>query len=144
MNVAIERIGNHNFDPPTLQHREDVCVDLQANIEDPVMILPGEDALIGTGWAMTVPKDVGMFLYPRSGLGAKHGIVLGNLVGVIDGGYRQEVKVCVWNRSDDPYAILPGDRIAQAAFVPIVRPTFVEVDSVGTTDRGDGFGSSGR
>lgn len=145
MFCKIKRVGNHDFSTPTYQHKGDLAVDLQANLEHDVHLYPGEEVLIGCGWSFAIPDGVGMFVLPRSGLGAKYGIILGNTVGVIDGGYRDEVGIKVWNRNTEgePFTIHHGDRIAQAVFMPIVRPTFVEVEDLDTTDRNGGFGSSG-
>lgn len=112
-----------------------------------VVLKAGETALFGTGLSIYLqnPDYVGM-VYPRSGLGSKHGIVLGNLVGVIDADYQGELLVCLWNRSDEDYTIKLGERIAQYVVTPVVKPTFTIVKEFsGVTERGEGgFGSSGK
>jgi dUTP pyrophosphatase len=121
-------------------------VDIYAHIEKEIAIHPGNTALIPTGFAMAIPPGFAALLIPRSGLGHKSGIVLGNLVGLIDEDYRGGVAVSVWNRqrSGMPFLISPGDRIAQMVIVPIARPTYRVVEELPSTDRGDGgFGSTG-
>lgn len=122
-------------------------LDLRAATTESVTILPNECTLIGTGVAVHI-KDVNICatILPRSGMGHKHGIVLGNLVGLIDADYQGELKVSVWNRSTVPFTFLPGERIAQLVFLPVIHPTFTEVTEFGTdSERGEGgFGSSGR
>lgn len=121
-------------------------LDLRANVAAPVIVAPGQTTLIGTGYAVYLedPAYAAMLL-PRSGLGHKHGIVLGNLVGLIDSDYQGELKVSVWNRSSEPYTIEPGERIAQMVIVPVVQAEFIVTDDFITSERGDGgFGSSGR
>ena len=121
-------------------------IDLRACIDDPETLLPGECTLIPSGIAVHIadPTLAGVLL-PRSGLGHKHGIVLGNLVGLIDSDYQGEVFVSCWNRSDQTYEIEPGDRIAQMVFVPITQVEFEVVDSFDSSDRDSGgFGHTGR
>ena len=121
-------------------------LDLRANVADAFTLAPGEVKLVGTGYAINL-QDPGYaaMLLPRSGLGHKHGIVLGNLVGLIDSDYQGELKVSVWNRSSEPYTIEPDERIAQMVIVPVVQAEFIVTDDFITSDRGEGgFGSSGR
>lgn len=121
-------------------------LDLRACLDAPLTLAPGEVALIGTGFAMHI-ADPGLaaVLLPRSGLGHKHGIVLGNLVGLIDSDYQGEVKVSCWNRGAAPFTIAPGERIAQLVLVPVVRARFEVVRDFTPTARGDGgFGHTGR
>ena len=121
-------------------------LDLRACLDAPLTLAPGEVALIGTGFAMHI-ADPGLaaVLLPRSGLGHKHGIVLGNLVGLIDSDYQGEVKVSCWNRGAAPFTIAPGERIAQLVLVPVVRARFEVVRDFTPTGRGDGgFGHTGR
>lgn len=121
-------------------------LDLQACIESPVTIHPGETILIDTGIAIFIkdPKLAATIL-PRSGLGHKHGIVLGNLVGLIDSDYQGPLKVSCWNRGSESYTIQPGDRMAQLVVVPVVQVAFEVVDTFEQTERGDGgFGSTGK
>lgn len=116
-------------------------------LTDDFVLKAGESQLFGTGLAIYLqnPDYVGM-VYPRSGLGSKHGIVLGNLVGVIDADYQGELLVCLWNRSQEDYTIKLGERIAQYVVTPVVKPKFAVVEEFsGSTDRGaGGFGSTGK
>lgn len=120
-------------------------MDLRAAIDGPLTIKPFECLLIETGIAMYIadPNLTAMIL-PRSGLGHKHGLVLGNLVGLIDADYQGGLKVSLWNRSQNAYTIEPGDRIAQLVIVPIVQATWQIVEQFKRTDRADGgFGHTG-
>lgn len=131
---------------PAYQSLGAAGLDLRANIAHGLTLEPGEVKLIGTGYAVYL-EDPGFaaMLLPRSGLGHKHGIVLGNLVGLIDSDYQGELKVSLWNRSSEPFYIEPGDRIAQMVIVPVVQAEFVVTDDFKVSARGtDGFGSSGR
>lgn len=120
--------------------------DVRAWVKEPVFVHPGETKFIPLGFAMALPENMAALLLPRSGLGTKSGIVLGNLVGLIDSDYRGEVAVAVWNRNTEgmPFKIGRGDRIAQMVIVPVLRAECVEVDSLECTERGaGGFGSTG-
>ena len=120
-------------------------LDLRAALSEKLVVNPGEVVLVGTGVAMHLadPSLAAMIL-PRSGLGHKHGIVLGNLVGLIDSDYQGELKVSVWNRSDKPYTIEPMERLAQMAIVPVVQVEWNLVDDFDSSNRGNGgFGSTG-
>lgn len=120
--------------------------DLRAALRDPVEIMPGECVLIGTGLCIYQPDPnyVGD-LVPRSGLGHKHGIILGNGIGTIDSDYQGELKISCWNRSGKTYQVVPGERIAQMVYKRVERAQFTIVDEFETTDRAEGgFGSSGR
>ncbi|WP_069470840.1 dUTP diphosphatase [Candidatus Marithrix sp. Canyon 246] len=118
-------------------------IDLRACIEKPLEIQAGETQLIGSGIAIDInDPNLSAMLLPRSGLGVKHGIVLANLVGLIDSDYRKEVKIAVWNRSDTAFVINPGDRICQMVFVPIVQVQLEWVEELNDQGR-DGFGSTG-
>ena len=121
-------------------------MDLRACMDAPMNIAAGQTELIGTGIAMYIgDPGYAATLLPRSGLGHKHGIVLGNLVGLIDSDYQGELKVSVWNRSDKDYLIEPGDRIAQLVVVPVVQAQLKVVDEFATSERGEGgFGHSGK
>lgn len=121
------------------------AIDLRACIDDALRISPGETKLIPTGIALNM-QDTGMAatILPRSGLGHKHGIVLGNLVGLIDSDYQGELFISVWNRGNDEFSISSGDRIAQLMFIPILKADFVLVDEFEATERGTGgFGHTG-
>ena len=121
-------------------------LDLRACLDAPLTLAPGAVALIGTGFAIHI-ADPGLaaVLLPRSGLGHKHGIVLGNLVGLIDSDYQGEVKVSCWNRGAAPFTVEPGERIAQLVLVPVVQARFEVVDEFTPTARGaGGFGHTGR
>ena len=121
-------------------------LDLRACIDAPVLIEPGEAQLIPTGLAIHIGDPaLAAMLLPRSGLGHKHGIVLGNLVGLIDSDYQGPLMVSCWNRSGKAFTIEPMERIAQLVIVPVVQATFRVVEAFGATDRGvSGFGSTGR
>lgn len=118
--------------------------DLRACLDAPLTLAPGETALIGTGIAIHL-DDPGLcaLILPRSGLGHR-GLVLGNLVGLIDSDYQGELKISTWNRGQESQTIEPGDRIAQLVITPVIQPTFVEVEAFDATDRGEGgFGHTG-
>src|SRR5450755_2186147 len=120
-------------------------LDLRACIEVPLILAPGQTQLIPTGLAIHIadPHLAAMIL-PRSGLGHKHGIVLGNLVGLIDSDYQGPLMVSCWNRGHAAFTVQPFERIAQLVVVPIVQASFRVVDEFGASDRGtSGFGSSG-
>ena len=139
------RIGNE-FPVPQYATSGSAGLDLRACLKEPLQLLPGDTQLIPTGMAIYVadPKLAAVIL-PRSGLGHKHGIVLGNLVGLIDSDYQGELLISCWNRGNDHFTIQPGERIAQLVFVPVVRTEFEVVPEFTATDRGDGgFGHSGR
>lgn len=121
-------------------------MDLRACIDQPVTLQPGETQLIGTGLAIHIgdPGLAGVIL-PRSGLGHKHGIVLGNLVGLIDSDYQGELMISCWNRGQTPFTLEPGERLAQYVLVPVVQAKLNIVDDFSATERGaGGFGHSGR
>lgn len=120
-------------------------LDLRAAVYHPITLEPGQKVLIPTGLAIHI-GDPGLaaMILPRSGLGHKHGIVLGNLVGLIDSDYQGPLMVSCWNRSSEPFTINPMDRIAQLVIVPVVQAQFRRVDEFTTTERGvGGFGSTG-
>ncbi|WP_028534773.1 dUTP diphosphatase [Paludibacterium yongneupense] len=121
-------------------------LDLRAAIENDILIAPGETHLVPTGLAIHI-ADPGLaaIILPRSGLGHKHGIVLGNLVGLIDSDYQGQVFVSVWNRSGEAFRLAPLERIAQLVVVPVVQVGFNIVDEFPESQRGEGgFGSTGR
>lgn len=121
-------------------------MDLRACLDAPLTLAPGATALIPSGIAIHVQDhSVAAMLLPRSGLGHKHGIVLGNLVGLIDSDYQGQLYVSCWNRGQESFTVQPGERIAQLVFVPVVRADFEVVDDFPPSERGaGGFGSSGR
>lgn len=121
-------------------------IDLRACLEESVELAPGETILIPTGLAIYV-EDPGLaaMILPRSGLGHKHGIVLGNLVGLIDSDYQGQLMVSCWNRGKDTFKIEIGERIAQLILVPVVQAEFEVVEEFEESSRGEGgFGSTGR
>jgi dUTP pyrophosphatase len=121
-------------------------LDLRAALEAPIVLAPGQTQLIPTGLSMHL-GDPGLaaMILPRSGLGHKHGIVLGNLVGLIDSDYQGPLMVSCWNRGDTAFTIAPMERIAQLVIVPVVQAAFRVVESFDASERGEGgFGSTGR
>jgi dUTP pyrophosphatase len=121
-------------------------LDLRVCINEPLQIAAQETVLLPTGLAIYIADPhLAAVILPRSGLGHKHGIVLGNLVGLIDSDYQGELKISCWNRNQEHFTVNPGERIAQLVFLPIMRAAFSVVDSFTESSRGqDGFGSSGR
>ena len=120
-------------------------LDMRACIDGPLTVAPGETVLVPTGLAIHI-CDAGLaaVLLPRSGLGHKHGLVLGNLTGLIDSDYQGQVYISCWNRGSKSYAVQPGERIAQMVFVPVQQVQFKVVDEFEDSDRGEGgFGHSG-
>ncbi len=121
-------------------------MDLRACIDESLTVQPGETHLIPTGMAIHIADPAyAATILPRSGLGHKHGIVLGNLVGLIDSDYQGQLFISCWNRGDTAFTIEEGDRIAQLVIIPVVQVTLNQVDSFDETDRGEGgFGHSGK
>ena len=121
-------------------------LDLRACLDEPVELQPGETVLIPTGMAIYInDHQLAAVLLPRSGLGHKHGIVLGNLVGLIDSDYQGQVFISCWNRGNTAFTINVGERIAQMVFVPVVQVKFEQVDTFDESLRGvGGFGHTGR
>ena len=145
LKVLDPRIGRE-FPLPRYETSGSAGLDLRACVDAPAEIAPGETALVPSGIAIHI-ADPGLaaVVLPRSGLGHKHGIVLGNLVGLIDSDYQGPVLLSVWNRGREPFTIEPGDRIAQLVFLSIARAGFEVVDAFAETERGEGgFGHSGR
>ena len=121
-------------------------LDLRACLDSPLLLLPGQTVFIPTGLAIHI-NDPGLaaMVLPRSGLGHQHGIVLGNLVGLIDSDYQGPLMVSCWNRSDTAFTVQPFERIAQMVIVPVVQAHFRRVDEFENSQRGSGgFGSTGR
>lgn len=144
LKILDQRIGK---EIPLPQHATagSAGLDLRACIDSTLTLAPGAVELLPTGIAVYI-EDTGMagLLLPRSGLGHKHGIVLGNLVGLIDSDYQGQLFVSIWNRSTESFSIEAGDRIAQLVIVPVVPSAFDVVEEFKTTERGSGgFGSSG-
>jgi dUTP pyrophosphatase len=139
------RIGRE-FPLPQYSTGGSAGMDLRACIDAPLALPPGGAELIPTGISIYIADpELAAVLLPRSGLGHKNGIVLGNLVGLIDSDYQGPLMVSVWNRGGAPFTINPGDRIAQMVFVPVVQVGFEVVEDFLSTSRGaGGFGSSGR
>ncbi|WP_334471317.1 dUTP diphosphatase [Arsenophonus sp. PmNCSU2021_1] len=139
------RVGN-KFPLPTYATEGSAGLDLRACLDQAIQLEPGQTELLPTGLAVHIAdQQLAAIILPRSGLGHKHGVVLGNLVGLIDSDYQGELKVSVWNRGDTSFTIEPGERIAQMVFVPIVQVEFDLVQDFETTKRGSGgFGHSGR
>ncbi len=122
-------------------------MDLRACIEEPITLAAHQTCFVGSGMAINIhDPNLAAVILPRSGLGAKHGIVLGNLVGLIDSDYQGEIKISVWNRSDSPFTIEVGERICQLIFVPIVQAQlqWVQDFSTMTARSAGGFGHTGR
>ena len=147
MNLKFKRLDPRvgtNWPIPEVGTPGSAGVDLRACIDEPVILAPGETILIGTGIAIHL-EDPGFcaMILPRSGLGHR-GLVLGNLVGLIDSDYQGELKISTWNRGQEPQTIEPGDRIAQMVITPVIQPTFIEVDDFESSSRGEGgFGHTG-
>jgi dUTP pyrophosphatase len=143
--ILDSRLG-HEFPLPSYATPGSAGLDLRACLSQPLTLQPGDSELIPSGLAMHM-DDSGhaAVILPRSGLGHRHGIVLGNLVGLIDSDYQGEIMVSCWNRGRQPFTIEPGERIAQLVFVPVVHPRFELVDQFEASARGEGgFGHSGR
>ncbi len=145
LKILDTRIGNE-FPLPEYATPGSAGLDLRACLDAAIELAPGDTQLIPTGLAIHI-ADPGLCatILPRSGLGHKHGIVLGNLVGLIDSDYQGQLMVSVWNRGNTTFTIQPGERIAQLVFMPVVQASFNIVDDFDTSERGEGgFGSSGR
>ncbi len=145
LKIVDERIGKE-IDLPHYATSGSAGLDLRACLDEDITLNPGETVLIPTGLAIHIDDpSLAAMLLPRSGLGHKHGIVLGNLVGLIDSDYQGQLFVSCWNRGSEPFVISVGERIAQMVIVPIVQVEFEQVDEFTATDRGSGgFGHTGR
>ena len=123
---------------------EDAGCDLKANISKPITIAPWKSVWVGTGVHLAMPYGMFALQAPRSGIACNHGITLANSPGIIDPGYRGEIRCKLVNLSDEPYTVYPLERIAQLVFLPFVNAVFTEVDSLPDSSRGeDGYGSTG-
>ncbi|QWL09512.1 dUTP diphosphatase [Shewanella algae] len=144
LKILDSRIGSE-FPLPSYATPGSAGMDLRAMLDTSITIAPGETVLIPTGIAVHVADpSLAAVILPRSGLGHKNGIVLGNLVGLIDSDYQGPLMVSCWNRSQIPFTLEIGDRLAQLVFVPVVQAQFKLVDEFDTSDRGEGgFGHSG-
>lgn len=144
--ILDKRLGNE-IEMPHYGTKGSAGLDLRACIDEELTIEPGETVLIPTGMAIHLDDtSLAAMLLPRSGLGHKHGIVLGNLVGLIDSDYQGALMVSCWNRSDTAYRVEIGERIAQMVIVPVLQPVFTQVEEFGdATERGEGgFGHTGK
>lgn len=145
LKILDPRLGQE-FPLPTYATAGSAGLDLRACLEAPLELAPGQTELIPTGIALHI-ADPGLaaMVLPRSGLGHKHGIVLGNLVGLIDSDYQGQLFVSCWNRGQDSFTVQPGERIAQLVLVPVVQAQFEQVEEFAASERGaGGFGHSGR
>lgn len=145
LKILDKRIGSE-YPLPAYATHASAGLDLRACIDKPLQLAPGNTDLIKTGIAIHIEdRNIAAMILPRSGLGHKHGIVLGNLVGLIDADYQGELLISCWNRGTDNFTIQPGDRIAQLIFVPIVHANFSVVEEFVATSRGaGGFGHTGK
>ena len=145
LRILDSRLGNE-FPLPHYATDGSAGMDMRACLDEPLELAPGDTHLIPTGLAIHV-ADTGLaaVLLPRSGLGHKHGVVLGNLVGLIDSDYQGQVFVSCWNRGEKTFTVEPGERIAQMVIVPVVRAEFEIVEDFDASERGaGGFGHTGR
>jgi dUTP pyrophosphatase len=145
LKILDPRIGDH-WPLPDYATVASAGMDLRACLDQSLTLMPGASELIPTGLAIHIgDRQLCAVILPRSGLGHRHGIVLGNLTGLIDADYQGPLMVSLWNRSAEPYTIQPGDRVAQLVFVPIARVEFERVDAFEASVRADGgFGHTGR
>ncbi len=145
LKILDSRIGKE-FPLPRYATQGSAGLDVRACLDAPVTLAPGETALIRSGFAIHIgDPQLAAVVIPRSGLGHKHGIVMGNLVGLIDSDYQGELLISCWNRGTDPFTIEVGERIAQLIFVPVVQAQFDVVEEFEASARGaGGFGHSGR
>lgn len=143
--ILDSRLGDE-FPLPDYATAGSAGMDLRACIDQAITLEPGETTLIPSGIAIHIDNhQLAATLLPRSGLGHKHGIVLGNLIGLIDSDYQGQIFISCWNRGQQAFTIQPGERVAQLVFVPVVQVSWNIVETFTETDRGDGgFGHSGR
>jgi len=145
LKILDKRLGNE-IPLPDYATEGSAGLDLRACIDKTIILEAGETILIPTGFAINIADpNMAAILLPRSGLGHKHGIVLGNLVGLIDSDYQGQIFVSCWNRGLDPFTINVGERIAQMVFVPVIQAEFEQVTEFKESSRGEGgFGHTGR
>lgn len=145
LKILDPRVGSE-FPLPQYATQGSAGLDLRACLDDPITIKPGQTELIPTGLAIHIDDpSLAAVILPRSGLGHKHGIVLGNLVGLIDSDYQGQLYVSTWNRGTQSFTLKPGERLAQLVLVPVVQADFDIVDEFDQSQRGEGgFGHSGR
>ena len=148
MKIKFKKLDNFvNANIPLPEYKTDgsAGMDVRACIKEKIVVKQGSTVMIPLGFATHIEdKNIAAIIIPRSGLGSKNGIVLGNLVGLIDSDYQGELMVPLWNRSNKDFDIKPGDRIAQMVFIPLVLAEFEIVNSFEQSERGiKGFGSSG-
>jgi len=145
LKILDSRLGD-SIELPDYATTGSAGLDLRACLDAPITLQPGETTLIPTGLAIHIDDPtLAAVLLPRSGLGHKHGIVLGNLVGLIDSDYQGQVFVSCWNRGQDAFEINIGERIAQMVFIPVVQVGFEQVEEFTVSERGTGgFGHTGR
>jgi dUTP pyrophosphatase len=145
LKILDSRIGN-SIPLPSYATGGSAGLDLRVCITDPIQIAAQETVLLPTGLSIYIADpNLAAVILPRSGLGHKNGIVLGNLVGLIDSDYQGELKISCWNRSQEHFTVNPGERIAQLIFIPVIQAAFEIVEAFTESSRGEGgFGSSGR
>ncbi len=145
LKILDSRLGKE-FPLPDYATSGSAGLDLRACLDGTLILQPGKTELIPTGFAIHIADEsVAAVIIPRSGLGHKHGIVLGNLVGLIDSDYQGQVFISCWNRGQNPFKIEVGERIAQMVFVPVIQAEFETVDEFKVSPRGaGGFGHTGR
>lgn len=145
LKILDARLGD-TIELPNYATEGSAGLDLRACLDEAITLQPGETTLIPTGLAIHIDDpSLAAVLLPRSGLGHKHGIVLGNLVGLIDSDYQGQVYVSCWNRGQQAFEINIGERIAQMVFVPVVQVGFEQVEEFSASERGTGgFGHTGR
>jgi dUTP pyrophosphatase len=145
LRILDPRLGR-DFPLPEYATPGSAGVDLRVCVDAPLQVLPGQTVLVPTGMAIHIADpQLAAVILPRSGLGHKHGIVLGNLVGLIDSDYQGQIMVSCWNRGSEPFEIEPGMRLAQMVFVPVVQASFEVVEEFDESSRGaGGFGHTGR
>jgi dUTP pyrophosphatase len=145
LKILDERLG-HEFPLPHYATDGAAGMDMRAMIDAPLVLAPGESRLLPTGLAIHIgDPSLASVLLPRSGLGHKKGIVLGNLVGLIDSDYQGQIFISCWNRGQEPFTIEVGERIAQMVFIPVVQAEFELVGEFESSQRGaGGFGHTGK